>query len=195
MTPVFLEAVGPAGAVTGVDVADLRRLDAGNDFSIVDGTVLPFPSGTFDVVVSNHVIEHVGDLEEQGRHLRAIRSVLKPDGVAYLGMPSRWSLVEPHFRLPMVSWLPRRLRTPYVRIARRGRVYDVEPRAPREYDMLAAGAGLDVADMTTVGLRLLAQIEPDHWATSIIRRLPPALDRPLGPMLPIQIRLLRPIAE
>jgi SAM-dependent methyltransferase len=32
--------------------------------------------------------------------------VLKPGGLAYLACPNRYSLVEPHYRLPFLSWFP-----------------------------------------------------------------------------------------
>ena len=70
----------------GVDVADRRRDGArGFDFRLVDSERLPFEAGSFDIVISHHVIEHVAD---QGMHLAEIRRVLKPGGLAYLATPN-----------------------------------------------------------------------------------------------------------
>ena len=66
--------------------------------------------GSFDVVVSNHVVEHVGDREAQRTHLAELRRVLAADGLGYLATPTRWALVEPHFTVPLLSWPPRPLR-------------------------------------------------------------------------------------
>lgn len=113
--------------VTAVDVLDQRVVKDGFDFVLVQNTDLPFADGLFDVVISNHVIEHVGNLKEQKNHLREMRRVMNTEGIAYLATPNRWMLMEPHYRLPFLSWLPPSLRHVYVRWAKRGRHYDCEP--------------------------------------------------------------------
>src|SRR5688572_6453658 len=45
---------------------------------------IPFPENTFDVVLCNHVLEHVND---DIRAMREIRRVLKPNGFAILQVP------------------------------------------------------------------------------------------------------------
>lgn len=46
--------------------------------SIGDITALPYASGTFDVVMANHMLYHVQEIDDA---IREIRRVLKPDGV------------------------------------------------------------------------------------------------------------------
>ena len=82
--------------VVAVDVCDNRQLHEGYAFQQVEGVDLPFEEASFDAVISNHVIEHVGDAQAQARHLAEIRRVMKPDGVGYLAVPNRWMLTEPH---------------------------------------------------------------------------------------------------
>lgn len=53
--------------------------------------------GTFDVVISNQVLEHVMDLPAV---FREIRRILRPGGVSLHAFPSRWSLVEQHVNVP-----------------------------------------------------------------------------------------------
>lgn len=78
----------------GVDVADLRSTSEGFAFTQVADERLPYPDAMFDFVVSNHVIEHVGD---QRLHLAEIRRVLKPDGCCYIATPNRSSpIMEGH---------------------------------------------------------------------------------------------------
>src|SRR5207237_9624421 len=88
-----------------------------------------------DVVVSNHVFEHVGGRNEQLRDLQEVLRVLRPDGFAYLATPNRWGLLEPHYRLPFLSWLPARAANAYLRATRRGDIHDVRspnrPTAPQ----------------------------------------------------------------
>ena len=80
--------------MAAVDVVDERISDNGYAFQQVSGTQLPFPDQQFDVVISNHVIEHVGEREQKLEHLTEIARVLRPDGMDYLAVPNRWRLVE-----------------------------------------------------------------------------------------------------
>lgn len=63
-----------------------------------------FPDGYFDIVVSDQVLEHVADL---GSVTREISRVLKPKGFTCHQFPARLRIVEPHYRLPFVHWLPK----------------------------------------------------------------------------------------
>jgi SAM-dependent methyltransferase len=94
--------------VVGID-RDREQEGQREDFHFVqaDGGRLPILSSRFDVVLLNHVLEHV----------------LKPGGFAYLACPNRYTLIEPHYRLPFLSWFPRRLAHFYVRLAGRGSEY------------------------------------------------------------------------
>ena len=61
---------------------------------------LPFADGSFDVVLSHHVIEHVDDHD---LHVSEMRRVLRPDGLAYLGTPNLDSpFMRGHVGNPMV---------------------------------------------------------------------------------------------
>ena len=145
--------------VTSVDVVDLREVREGYAFQRVAGTALPFADAAFDVVISNHVIEHVGLREEQLAHLRECRRVLAPDGIGYLAVPNRWMLVEPHYRLAFLSWWPRSWRSAYLRLMRRGSFYDVEPLTLAELRALFHDAGLRAENVTLAALHETIAIE------------------------------------
>ncbi|MEP2988392.1 MAG: class I SAM-dependent methyltransferase [Parasphingorhabdus sp.] len=87
--------------VAGVDVADQRKtVEDCFEFYLVEDETLPFADNEFDVVVSNHVIEHVSDQE---LHLKEIRRVLKSDGCAYFATPNKSSpIMEGHVGNEMV---------------------------------------------------------------------------------------------
>jgi ubiquinone/menaquinone biosynthesis C-methylase UbiE len=116
----FLERVGPAGAVAAVDRVRQLRTEAPIEFHATEDTTLPFADESFDIVISNHVIEHVGGRRDQKNHLEEIRRVLKADGLLYLAVPNLWGMVEPHYRLPFLSWLPRPIASGLVRLSGRG---------------------------------------------------------------------------
>jgi SAM-dependent methyltransferase len=190
MAGVFADAVGPEGRVWSVDANDVRVVTAGYEFVEVDGTTLPFGDEAFDAVVSNHVLEHVGTVRDQAHHLEEIRRVLRPGGVAYVAVPNRWRVVEPHLHLPLLSWLPRRLADRYVRATRRGSWYDVVPPSSRVMRQLLDGTGLVWEDATVEAMRLMAEVES---AGPLARRL---LTAPAGalravPVLPSLIYLAR----
>jgi SAM-dependent methyltransferase len=90
------------------------------------GERLPFASGSFDLVLSHEVLEHVQDDQQA---VREIVRALKPGGRLALFVPNRGYPFETHgiywrgkYRfgnIPLVNYLPRRLRNhfaPHVRV-------------------------------------------------------------------------------
>jgi len=69
-----------------------------------DACALPFADQSFDVVYSNAVIEHVGDLERQRRF---VAEALRVGRRVFLTTPNKWFPIEVHTRLPLVHWLPK----------------------------------------------------------------------------------------
>ncbi len=79
------KCVGKTGRVHGIDLAENMVESARTrcaeqpwtEFQVADAMSLPFPDGTFDVVVSTQVYEYVPDLEGA---LAELRRVLRPNG-------------------------------------------------------------------------------------------------------------------
>ncbi len=77
-------------AITGVDYNPLRvrraiRLDIGLPAAQSTLYTLPFRDGTFDVILCNHVLEHVPEPEKA---LRELRRVLRQEGLLIVGVPN-----------------------------------------------------------------------------------------------------------
>lgn len=112
--------------VTGldIDVPGLRKAEAsfGERVAFVcgDGERLPFSDESFDVIVFNHIYEHVVNPD---RVVGELKRVLKNDGLLYLGLGNKYGIMEPHHRLPFLSYLPYGLADQYVRITGRGDRY------------------------------------------------------------------------
>jgi SAM-dependent methyltransferase len=169
----FATREGRTFAVDAVDVVDQRTCLDGYRFTRLAGVELPFADASFDVVISNHVIEHVGDAAAQALHLAEIARVLAPGGVAYLAVPNRWMVVEPHYRLAFLSWLPPAWRSPYLRLRGRGSAYDCRPLAGREAERALRAAGLRFTQHDVDALRVLLEIERPGSAWTRL---------PLGPL-------------
>ena len=115
------------GQVTGIDIDDAAMEHAQKEFNRNNLRFLPgdamqlaFGDNTFDVVVSTQIYEHVPDA---GRMFDEIYRVLKPGGFCYFSGNNRMMLMEPHYRLPLLSVLPRSLAHHYLRLSGKGDHY------------------------------------------------------------------------
>ncbi len=69
----------------------LRLHPAAGDLALGDAQALPFADGTFDMVMANHMLYHVPDID---RAILEIQRVLKPDGVLVAATNSIQSMPE-----------------------------------------------------------------------------------------------------
>jgi hypothetical protein len=104
---------------------------------IGDGRRLPFRDGAFDLVYSNAVIEHVGDLESQRRFADECRRV----GLGYyVQTPNRRFPIEVHLMRPFIHWLPRRVQEATLRRRKRWFLREIRLLDRGEMRMLFADA-------------------------------------------------------
>lgn len=173
--------------LVSVDLKD-QRTQKSVQLILVGDERLPFRSGSFDIVITNHVIEHMRDQEE---HLREIHRVLRDGGVCYLATPNRYGLLEPHYQLPLLFWFPRRLSDLYLRLARGVTSHDVRPLSAASLNKLATTAGFVVHDLTVDVIESPSKyaLEPS-FATSIASSLPRWLLRIAKALVPTFILLL-----
>ena len=85
-----------------------------------DAQALPFREEAFDIVICAHVYEHVPDPRQL---MKEIHRVLRPGGICFLAAGNRLRLVEPHYKLPFLSFLPAFLADLYLTISRKGSHY------------------------------------------------------------------------
>lgn len=116
--------------VTGVDI-DQEAVDYAQEsfqkknlkFMVDDIMGLNFSNDTFDVIVCTHIYEHVPDAQTM---VKEIYRVLKPGGICYFAAGNRISLMEPHYKLPFLSIIPKPLAHQYMKLAGRGKYYHEE---------------------------------------------------------------------
>jgi ubiquinone/menaquinone biosynthesis C-methylase UbiE len=102
------EYLAERNTVFGTDVVDQVSEECHDFFSfkMVDAEILPFPDDEFDVVISNHVIAYIAN---QRMHFSEIYRVLKNGGIAYFATPNRLFPIEPHYRIPLINYLPNQM--------------------------------------------------------------------------------------
>lgn len=117
-----IEAAQEGAQVTGLEPSqehidrtqkEIDRLNLNIKLVRGYGEEMPFPDNSFDFVNMAELIEHV----DSPNHLMPeVKRVLKPRGQAYLSVPSRYSLRDPHYELYFVNWLPRSLASSFIKI-------------------------------------------------------------------------------
>lgn len=167
----------------GVDI-DVPGLAAAQDrfgervqFVCAAGERLPFADASVDVAVFNHIYEHVVDPDAV---IADIKRVLKPQGLLYLGLANRLGVIEPHYRLPFLSYLPPGAADRYVRAF--GRADHYYERLRTRWGLQRLLAGWHVLDYTLPVLADPAAFAGDDVVPGAVRRVP---ERALATMLPL----------
>ena len=179
------------GNVCAVDVCDQRTEIEGYDFYLVDDPALPFPDKYFDIVITNHVIEHVGDQQKQIYHLEEIRRVLKDDGIIYLAVPNRWRLIEPHYKLPLLSWFPQGISDKYVQVMGLGDYYDCHPLSHNDAIQLFNHTRLIFKQKTFDAMNIMLNYQETTIMERYLLNMPVFFKKILYPIIPTIIFTLR----
>lgn len=107
----YLEALYPhKNRITAAGIQDagfLETLYPGMSFVFANALDLPFSDGSFDLVHSAAVLEHVGSFRNQSKMIGECLRVARR-GVC-VTTPNRWFPVEFHTQLPLIHWLPKPL--------------------------------------------------------------------------------------
>jgi SAM-dependent methyltransferase len=99
-----LDAQGCESFYAGGDLSSKVPLELEDRILAMHGDRIPFPDDTFDLVVSNQVMEHVADLDAV---LTEIRRVLKGGGACLSLFPHREVWREGHCNIPFLHWFPK----------------------------------------------------------------------------------------
>ena len=86
------------------DASFVKTSYPGLTFIRGDGRDLPFKDGSFDIVHSSAVLEHVGSRQRQRQFLHEAWRVARK--AIFVTTPNRWFPIEVHTLLPLVHWLP-----------------------------------------------------------------------------------------
>ena len=90
------------------------------EFLCVPIEELDYSDGHFDVITCSHIYEHVPDANEL---LKEIYRLLKPGGVFYFSAVNRYKIIEGHYKLPFLSFFPKKLSNVYLVITNKGKKY------------------------------------------------------------------------
>jgi ubiquinone/menaquinone biosynthesis C-methylase UbiE len=172
--------------VPGLAVAHERFGDRVR-FVCAAGESLPLADASVDVAVFNHIYEHVVDPEAV---LADVRRVLRPDGVLYLGLGNRLGVMEPHYRLPFLSYLPQAAADRYVQAFGRADHYYEQYRTRPGLRRLLAG--WHVLDYTLPVLAQPEQFAGEDLVPGPVSRLPRTALRALLPALPTYLWVASP---
>lgn len=124
----------------GIDI-DQEAVQYGKDsspspriqFLMADAMALPFKINSIDAIVCNHVYEHV---PEANQMMDEIHRVLKENGFCYFSAGNKYVVMEGHYHLPFLSWLPKPLAHFYLRLTGKGDFYYEEHRSLRRLKQL-----------------------------------------------------------
>ncbi|MGH7195563.1 MAG: class I SAM-dependent methyltransferase [Candidatus Saccharimonadales bacterium] len=176
------------GKVCSVDLSDERINKKGYEFKLVKDAALPYAKNSFDVVVSNQVIEHV---PAQLLHIKEIYRVLKPGGISYIATPNKFWLTDPRHKLPLISWLPRPASNAYLKAVKK-RQWDIFPVSYARLHQLSNNRGFKFENIAPHIIKNPGRYNLDAGgsASKLAARLPAAAIKPLTIFAPSFIIVL-----
>ena len=122
----FSKTIGIDIDEEAVQYAKKQSLSPHIHFLIADSMALPFQDNSVDVIVCNHIYEHVPNANQM---MDEICRVLKGEGFCYFSAGNKFMVFEGHYGLPFLSWVPKYAADLYLRITRKGHSYYEEHRS------------------------------------------------------------------
>lgn len=181
MAPIFENLIAIDVDQEAIEAADRSRKSHNLAYMVASGYDVPFPDESFDVIICAQVYEHVTDQKSLAGE---VKRVLRRGGFCFFSGPNRLKVIEEHYWLPFLSWLPRTLSHRYMRLAGKGRYYDAYPLL--YWQIQALWHGFIIHDYTP---QLITQPERFSMGDSLskygwIKKLPSWFIRSAAPFYP-----------
>jgi len=146
-----------------------------------DGLRIPVPDESVEITICAQVYEHVIDPQAL---IQEIWRILKPHGVCFFSGPNKWAIMEEHYWLPFLSWIPGPITNLYMRAFKRGTIYDIKPMG--YWALRTLVKRFKIIDYSTKMIK-----NPDKYsmsdfsrASEMIRHIPEPILRVLRPFFP-----------
>jgi 2-polyprenyl-3-methyl-5-hydroxy-6-metoxy-1,4-benzoquinol methylase len=120
LSKIFKSSLGIDIDETAVQYASKWFSSETLNFAIQDSMNMALEDNSFNVVVCNHVYEHVPDANLL---FAEIYRVLKPNGICYFAAGNRLDIKEHHHNLPFLSIVPKFVAHVYLRVMKKGKYY------------------------------------------------------------------------
>lgn len=120
LSPHFKEVIGIDIDRGAVKFAQEHFERDNLSFSEGNAMQLKFKANSVDIIICSHIYEHVPDSEKL---FSEIYRVLKPGGVCFLAAVNKWWPLEPHYKLPFLSWVPKSIANFYMQMTGKGKHY------------------------------------------------------------------------
>ncbi len=116
----FSMAIGVDIDQEAVQYARSQGISPRVQYLMGDAMAVPLREESIDVVVCNHIYEHVPDPRQL---MEEIYRVLKREGICYFAAGNRHVIMEGHYGLPFLSWIPKPVAHLYLRLFGKGTFY------------------------------------------------------------------------
>ena len=79
-----------------------------------DGRDTKLPNNSYDIVMSNATLEHVGSFDNQNRFIKELYRISKKKCI--ISTPNRYFPIDSHTMLPLVHWLPKKIHRKFLNL-------------------------------------------------------------------------------
>lgn len=103
-----------------LEIAQKENKTKNLTFKYMDSEDMTFKNNSFDVVICHQVYNFVNN---PTKLMKEIYRVLKPGGACYFSARNKLSLIEPQYKLPLLSLMPPSIGTTYLKLFKKGNKY------------------------------------------------------------------------
>jgi ubiquinone/menaquinone biosynthesis C-methylase UbiE len=120
LSKYFFDTIGIDIDEKGVKYAKEHFENEHLHFYVQDSMNIQFPDNSFDVINCTHIYEHVPDSK---RLMNEIYRVIKSGGICFFAAGNRFAFIEAHYKLPLLSIVPKWIANRYIRLFGRADFY------------------------------------------------------------------------